>query len=94
MYIFGTSYRLKSKAIALLFSFLVIIAATTTRICAQGPIGMDAMQETPQIEWRGAVVAQDDGAVAQMLVVAHSVDDGVHTVVLPVERILVRYTWN
>ena len=58
MYIFGTSYRLKSKAIALLFSFLVIIAATTTRICAQGPIGMDAMQETPQIEWRGAVVAQ------------------------------------
>ena len=59
MYIFGTSYRLKSKAIALLFSFLVIIAATTTRICAQGPIGMDAMQETPQIEWRGAVVAQE-----------------------------------
>ena len=58
MYIFGTSYRLKSKVIALLFSFLVIIAATTTRICAQGPIGMDAMQETPQIEWRGAVVAQ------------------------------------
>ena len=59
MYIFGTSYRLKSKAIALLFSFLGIIAATTTRICAQGPIGMDAMQETPQIEWRGAVVAQE-----------------------------------
>lgn len=59
MYIFGTSYRLKSKAIALLFSFLVIIAATTTRICAQGPIGMNAMQETPQIEWRGAVVAQE-----------------------------------
>ena len=59
MYIFGSSYRLKSKAIALLFSFLVIIAATTTRICAQGPIGMDAMQETPQIEWRGAVVAQE-----------------------------------
>ena len=59
MYIFGTSYRLKSKVIALLFSFLVIIAATTTRICAQGPIGMDAMQETPQIEWRGAVVAQE-----------------------------------
>ena len=59
MYIFGTSYRLKSNAIALLFSFLVIIAATTTRICAQGPIGMDAMQETPQIEWRGAVVAQE-----------------------------------
>lgn len=59
MYIFGTSYRLKSKAIALLFSFLVIIAATTTRIYAQGPIGMDAMQETPQIEWRGAVVAQE-----------------------------------
>ena len=59
MYIFGTSYRLKSKAIALLFSFLVIIAATTTRICAQGPIGMDAMQGTPQIEWRGAVVAQE-----------------------------------
>ena len=59
MYIFGTSYRLRSKAIALLFSFLVIIAATTTRICAQGPIGMDAMQETPQIEWRGAVVAQE-----------------------------------
>ena len=59
MYIFGTSYRLKSKAIALLFSFLVIIAATATRICAQGPIGMDAMQETPQIEWRGAVVAQE-----------------------------------
>lgn len=59
MYIFGTSYRLKSKAITLLFSFLVIIAATTTRICAQGPIGMDAMQETPQIEWRGAVVAQE-----------------------------------
>lgn len=59
MYIFGTSYRLKSKAFALLFSFLGIIAATTTRICAQGPIGMDAMQETPQIEWRGAVVAQE-----------------------------------
>lgn len=59
MYIFGTSYRLKSKAIVLLFSFLGIIAATTTRICAQGPIGMDAMQETPQIEWRGAVVAQE-----------------------------------
>ena len=59
MYIFGTSYRLRSKAIALLFSFLVIIAATTTRICAQGPIGMDAMQSTPQIEWRGAVVAQE-----------------------------------
>lgn len=59
MYIFGTSYRLKSKAIALLFSFLGIIAATATRICAQGPIGMDAMQETPQIEWRGAVVAQE-----------------------------------
>lgn len=59
MYIFGTSYRLKSKAIALLFSFLGIIAATTTRICAQGPIGMNAMQETPQIEWRGAVVAQE-----------------------------------
>ncbi len=59
MYIFGTSYRLKSNAIALLFSFLGIIAATTTRICAQGPIGMDAMQETPQIEWRGAVVAQE-----------------------------------
>ena len=59
MYIFGTSYRLKSKAIALLFSFLGIIAATTTRICAQGPIGMDTMQETPQIEWRGAVVAQE-----------------------------------
>ena len=59
MYIFGTSYRLKSKAIALLCSCLVIIAATTTRICAQGPIGMDAMQETPQIEWRGAVVAQE-----------------------------------
>ena len=59
MYIFGTSYRLKSKAIALLFSFLGIIAATTTRICAQGPIGMDAMQETPQIEWRSAVVAQE-----------------------------------
>lgn len=59
MYIFGTSYRLKSKAIALLFSFLGIIAATTTRICAQGAIGMDAMQETPQIEWRGAVVAQE-----------------------------------
>ena len=59
MYIFGISYRLKSKAIALLFSFLGIIAATTTRICAQGPIGMDAMQETPQIEWRGAVVAQE-----------------------------------
>ena len=59
MYIFGTYYRLKSKAIALLFSFLGIIAATTTRICAQGPIGMDAMQETPQIEWRGAVVAQE-----------------------------------
>ena len=59
MYIFGTSYRLKSKAIALLFSFLGIIAATTTRICAQGTIGMDAMQETPQIEWRGAVVAQE-----------------------------------
>ena len=37
----------------------MIIAATTTRICAQGPIGMDAMQETPQIEWRGAVVAQE-----------------------------------
>ncbi|MDY3134075.1 MAG: cytochrome c biogenesis protein CcdA [Candidatus Egerieousia sp.] len=59
MYIFGTSYRLKSKAIALLFSFLGIIAATATRICAQGPIGMNAMQETPQIEWRGAVVAQE-----------------------------------
>ena len=42
----------------------------------------------------GTIVAQNDGAVAQMLVVAHSVDDGVHTVVLPVERILIRYTWN
>ena len=39
------------------------------------------------------VVAQDDGAVAQMLVVAHSVDDGVHTVVLPVERIHILNTW-
>lgn len=42
----------------------------------------------------GAVVAEDDGAVDQMLVVAHSIDDGVHTVVLPVEGILVRCTWN
>ena len=40
------------------------------------------------------VVAQDDGAVAQMLVVADGIHDGVHTVVLPVEGILVRYTWN
>ena len=41
----------------------------------------------------GSVVAEDDGAVAQMLVVAHSVDDGVHTVVLPVERIHILNTW-
>ena len=40
------------------------------------------------------VVAQDDGTVAQMLVVADRVYDGVHAVVLPVEGVLVRYTWN
>ena len=40
------------------------------------------------------VVAQDDGAVAQMLVVADRVYDGVHAVVLPVQAVLVRYTWN
>ena len=33
------------------------------------------------------VVAQDDGTVAQMLVVADRVYDGVHAVVLPVEGV-------
>ena len=39
------------------------------------------------------VVAQNDGAVAQMLVVAHGIDDGVHAVVFPVERIHILNTW-
>ena len=42
----------------------------------------------------GSVVAEDDGTVAQVLVVADGIHDGVHAVVLPVEGILVRYTWN
>ena len=42
----------------------------------------------------GSVVAQDDRAVAEMFVIAHGIDDGVYAVVLPVEGIHVRYTWN
>ena len=42
----------------------------------------------------GSVVAEDDGAVAQMLVVAHFIDNGRSIVVLPVQAVHVRYTWN
>lgn len=40
----------------------------------------------------GAVVAEDDRAVAEMLVTAYGIDNGIHAVVLPVKRIHVRYT--
>lgn len=40
------------------------------------------------------VVAQDDRTIAEMLVIAHRIDDGVHAVILPVEGIHVRYTWS
>ena len=40
------------------------------------------------------VVAQDDRTIADMLVIAHRIDDGVHAVILPVEGIHVRYTWS
>ena len=39
-------------------------------------------------------MAEDDGAVAQMLMVCDRINDGGDAVVLPVEAIPVRYTWN
>lgn len=42
----------------------------------------------------GTVVAQDDGAVAQVLMVAYGINDGVYAVVLPVQAVHTRYTWN
>ncbi|MBP3631221.1 MAG: hypothetical protein J6J23_07050, partial [Clostridia bacterium] len=39
----------------------------------------------------GTVMAEYDGAVSEMLVLCHSLDDGIHTVILPVQRITVRY---
>ena len=41
----------------------------------------------------GSVVAQDDGAVAQMLVVAYGINDGVYAVVLPVQAVHILNTW-
>lgn len=41
----------------------------------------------------GTVVAQDDGTIAQMLVIAYGIHDGVYAVVLPVEGVHILNTW-
>ena len=40
------------------------------------------------------VVAEDDGTVTQVLVVADGIHIGVYTVVLPIQTVPVRYRWN